>query len=118
MVALSGLLVRPRSYVIVIVSGPSFKSGPKKDERAWRSVTVKVSATGRLNLPAEIRRELGLKGPAHVVFTIEDGEVRMRTMAQTLQRIRDLARPFAPKRGLASEQLIKERHEEAGREDG
>jgi AbrB family looped-hinge helix DNA binding protein len=83
-----------------------------------RSVTVKVSETGRLNLPADIRRTLGLKGPAHVVLTVEDGEVRMRTMAQTLQRIRDLARPFAPKRGLASEHLIAERREEARREDG
>jgi AbrB family looped-hinge helix DNA binding protein len=83
-----------------------------------RSVTVKVSETGRLNLPAEIRRTLGLKGRGHVVLTIEDGEVRMRTMGQTLQRIRDLARPFAPTRGLASEQLIGERREEARREDG
>jgi AbrB family looped-hinge helix DNA binding protein len=82
------------------------------------TVTVKVSETGRLNLPAEIRRELGLKGPAHVVLTIDDREVWMRTMAQTLQRVRDLARPFAPKRGLASEQLIRERRDGAHREDG
>jgi hypothetical protein len=50
-----------------------------------------------------------------VVLTIEDGEVRMRTVAQTRQRIRDLARPFAPKRRLASEQLIEERREETRR---
>jgi bifunctional DNA-binding transcriptional regulator/antitoxin component of YhaV-PrlF toxin-antitoxin module len=90
----------------------------QKGPRAMRSVTVKVSETGWLHLPAKIRRTLGLEGAAHVVLTIQDGEVRMRTIAQTLQRIRDLARPFAPKRGLASGQLIAARREEARREDG
>lgn len=81
-----------------------------------RSVVVKVSERGRLSLPAEIRQALGLKGSAHVVLTIEDGEVRMRTMAQTLQQVRDLARSYVPRQGLASEQLIAERREEARRE--
>jgi AbrB family looped-hinge helix DNA binding protein len=82
-----------------------------------KSLTVKVSPTGRMHLPAEVRRALGIKGPGQVVLTLEDGAVRLRTMAQTLERIRSLARPYRPKGRLASEQLIMERRAEAEREE-
>lgn len=83
-----------------------------------KSLTVKISKTGRMHLPAEVRRSLGLKGEGHVVLTVDDGEVRMRSMAETLRHIRELARPYAPKGRLASEELIAERREEARREEG
>ena len=82
-----------------------------------RSIAVKVSEAGRLNLPAEVRRALGLPRGGHVVLTLENGEVRLSSMAQALERVRALARPYAPKGRLASEELIAERREEARRED-
>ena len=82
-----------------------------------KSVAVKVSGAGRVNLPAEVRRALGLKGGGHVVLTIEDGEVRLSSMAQALERVRALARPYAPKGRLASEELIADRREEVRREE-
>jgi AbrB family looped-hinge helix DNA binding protein len=81
------------------------------------SVTVKVSASGRMNLPSEVRKALGLKGPGHVILTIHDGTLTVRTMAQALKQVRALARPYAPKDRLASEELIAERREEARREE-
>jgi AbrB family looped-hinge helix DNA binding protein len=82
-----------------------------------KSVSVKVSPSGRMNLPSEVRRALGLKGPGHVVITMDDGGVTLRTMAQALEQVRALARPYAPKEGLASEALIAERREEATRDE-
>jgi AbrB family looped-hinge helix DNA binding protein len=82
-----------------------------------KSVAVKVSASGRINLPSEVRKALGLRGPGHVVITMEDDQVRLRTMAQALEHVRALARPYAPKGHLASEELIAERRAEARRED-
>lgn len=82
------------------------------------SVVVKISGSGRLNLPSELRRLLGLKGPGHLILTVQDGEVRITTMAQELERVRALARPYAPKDRLASEELIRERRAEAKREAG
>ena len=82
-----------------------------------KSVAVKVSASGRLHLPSTIRKALGLKGPGHVIITLEDGQARLTTMAENLARIRALARPYAPKDRLASEELIAERRKEAERED-
>jgi AbrB family looped-hinge helix DNA binding protein len=81
-----------------------------------RSVAVKVSASGRMHLPSEVRRALGLKGSGHVVITVADGQATLTTLAENLARIRALARPYAPKDRLASEELIAERREEARRE--
>ena len=81
-----------------------------------KSVAVKVSASGRLHLPSEVRKALGLKGAGHVVITVADGSATLTTMAENLARIRALARPYAPKDRLASEELIAERREEARRE--
>jgi bifunctional DNA-binding transcriptional regulator/antitoxin component of YhaV-PrlF toxin-antitoxin module len=80
------------------------------------SVAVKVSQSGRLHLPSDVRKALGLKGPGHVVITVADGQATLTTMAQNLARIRALARPYAPKGRLASDELIAERREEARRE--
>lgn len=82
-----------------------------------KSVSVKVSATGRMSLPSEVRKALGLKGPGHLVITMDDGALTLRTMAQSLEQVRALARPYAPRDHLASEALIAERREEAKRED-
>ena len=70
-----------------------------------------------MHLPAEVRKAVGLKGPGHVVVTVADGQATLTTMAENLARIRALARPYAPKGRLASEELIAERREEARREE-
>jgi bifunctional DNA-binding transcriptional regulator/antitoxin component of YhaV-PrlF toxin-antitoxin module len=67
-------------------------------------------------LPSEVRKALGLKGAGHVVITVSDSQATLATMGANLERIRQLARPYAPKDGLASEELIAERREEAKRE--
>jgi AbrB family looped-hinge helix DNA binding protein len=82
-----------------------------------KSVAVKVSASGRMNLPSEVRKALGLKGPGHVIIGMDDGGLTLKTMAQALEQVRALVRPYAPKDRLASEELMAERRAEARRED-
>jgi AbrB family looped-hinge helix DNA binding protein len=77
-----------------------------------KPIAVKVSASGRMNLPSEVRKALGLEGPGHVIIAKDDGRLTLRTMAQALEQVRALARPYAPKDRLASEELIAERREE------
>jgi bifunctional DNA-binding transcriptional regulator/antitoxin component of YhaV-PrlF toxin-antitoxin module len=81
-----------------------------------KPIAVKVSASGRLHLPSEVRKALGLKAPGHVVITVADRQATLTTMAENLARIRALARPYVPKDRLASEELIAERRQEARRE--
>ncbi|YCI06661.1 AbrB/MazE/SpoVT family DNA-binding domain-containing protein (plasmid) [Ensifer sp. D2-11] len=83
---------------------------------AQKSRTVPVSHTGRLNLPADMRRALGLVGAGRVIVTEEENGLRITTMEQSLKHIRELARPYRPRQGYASDDLIADRRAEAQRE--
>jgi AbrB family looped-hinge helix DNA binding protein len=78
-----------------------------------KSMAVRVSESGRMNLPSEVRKALGLKGPGHVILTMDDDILTVRSMAQALEHVRALARPYAPRDRLASEDLIAERRQES-----
>jgi AbrB family looped-hinge helix DNA binding protein len=79
--------------------------------------TIPISKNGRINLPADMRRALGLSGAGHLIVTLTGDEIRITTARQALKRVRELASPYKPTEGLASGQLIKERRAEAARED-
>jgi bifunctional DNA-binding transcriptional regulator/antitoxin component of YhaV-PrlF toxin-antitoxin module len=79
--------------------------------------TIPISASGRMNLPADIRRALGLSGSGHLIVSLSEDEVRITTTKQALKRVRELASPYKPSNTLASNQLIEERRSEAARED-
>lgn len=51
-----------------------------------------VSETGRLSLPAELRRAVGLERGGPVRIEIVDGAIRIRTMKEVKNHIRTLAR--------------------------
>lgn len=82
-----------------------------------RQRTVHISSTGRMNLPADMRRALGLSGPGCVILVMDDNGIRITTSVQALNRIKALAAPYRPTKGLASEQLIEDRRREAQHED-
>lgn len=52
----------------------------------------RVSETGRLSLPAEVRREVGLERGGAVRIEVVDGAIRIRTMRDVKERVRALAR--------------------------
>ena len=51
-----------------------------------------VSETGRLSLPAELRRAVGLERGGTVRIEVIDGSIRIRTMKEVKDRIRAMAR--------------------------
>lgn len=84
---------------------------------AIKQRTVPVSANGRMNLPADMRRALGLSGAGHLLLTLGNDEVIITTTRQALQHVRELAAPYRSEGGLESERLIQERRDEATREN-
>ena len=56
------------------------------------SLSGRVSASGRLSLPAEVRREVGLEKGGAVRIDLVDGSIRIRTMSEVKDHIRALAR--------------------------
>ncbi|MBB3349473.1 AbrB/MazE/SpoVT family DNA-binding domain-containing protein [Sphingomonas sp. BK069] len=71
---------------------------------------------GRLQLPSDIRRELGLADGDQVVMRVVDGELHIRPRRDVLKRIQAMLRPYAPVDGSVTDELITERRTEAARD--
>jgi AbrB family looped-hinge helix DNA binding protein len=70
---------------------------------------------GRLVIPASYRKALGLKPGDEVLLSLEDGEIRVVSTRQAVARAQTLVRRYIPKGRKLSEELIKDRREEAAR---
>ncbi|WP_373424740.1 AbrB/MazE/SpoVT family DNA-binding domain-containing protein [Sphingomonas sp. SORGH_AS_0950] len=71
---------------------------------------------GRLQLPSDIRRELGLADGDQVVMRVIDGELHVRPRRDVLKRIQAMLRPYASADGLVSDELISDRRAESARD--
>ena len=73
----------------------------------------KVDRSGRIVIPAAYRRTLGLREGDEVTVQLEDGSVRIVTLAEAIRRAQALVARHNPgRRSLASE-LIEERRADA-----
>lgn len=70
-----------------------------------------------MNLPADMRRSLGLTGSGRVILTQDEDGIRITSVDQALRRVRALAAPFLQGRGSVSDELIADRRAEAAREE-
>ncbi|WP_353203631.1 AbrB/MazE/SpoVT family DNA-binding domain-containing protein [Sphingomonas sp.] len=81
---------------------------------------AKVIAGGKLVIPADLRRELGIKtGDSLIVDRDDEGRIVLKTRAQVVQEVRDTFRALrGPSDGNSVvDELIAERREEGRRED-
>jgi AbrB family looped-hinge helix DNA binding protein len=77
---------------------------------------VFVNEQGRVTIPAQMRRELGLQPGSRMVAYIEDGRLVLEDRRHLLNRIQDaVARGVAATRSPVDD-LIAERRTEAARE--
>lgn len=79
---------------------------------------MKMSDGGRVVVPAEIRKALGLKDGDTVLWELVDGEARLTTKRERLRRAQALIERYCPKRPGESivDELIAERRAEAMKE--
>ena len=81
-----------------------------------QQTATKVDRHGRVVIPAEYRRALGLRAGDAVVVQLDDGALRILTRAQAIRRAQEIvAKYVSPDRSLVDE-LIAERRAEAARE--
>ncbi len=52
----------------------------------------RVSETGRLSLPADLRRAVGLEKGGLVRIEVIDGAIRIKTMKDVKEKVREIAR--------------------------
>jgi AbrB family looped-hinge helix DNA binding protein len=79
--------------------------------------TVAVDASGRILLPAKIRKQLKLRQGSELIARVSEKELVLQTRLQALREVQEFFSRFRPKGGkLLSDELIEDRRREARRE--
>ena len=81
-----------------------------------RVARAKLAEGGRVVIPAEYRKVLGLRPGDTVIMQLDDGEVRLFTLDRAIRRAQELVRQYIPEDRSLSEELIAERRAGAARE--
>ena len=81
------------------------------------TIAVRIEKSGRVLIPAVIRRRLNLEEGNEVLLRIDGTGIQMGTRQQALDRIQKRLRQYIPENRVLSEELIEERRAEADRED-
>lgn len=79
-------------------------------------VVTKLGEGGRLVIPAEYRRALGLETGDEVVLELEEGAMRVLTTKEAVRRAQALVRSYVPEGESLVDELLRERRREAARE--
>ena len=80
------------------------------------AIRVAAEGAGNIGLPDTYRDALGVAPGDEVVVTVQDNEIRVVTMAEALRRIQQMVLDKIPPERSLSEELARERREEAARE--
>ena len=82
------------------------------------NMAVQVSSSGAIELPREVREQLGMNPGDTVIMIVEDGNLLVYTFARLNKYVRSMAKKYPLSDGrLASEELIRERRAEAKTEE-
>ena len=77
---------------------------------------ARVNENGRVVIPAEFRKALGVTTGDEIIFRWEDDELRITTMKKRIERAQGRARRYRKPSVSAVDEFIAERREAAKRE--
>jgi AbrB family looped-hinge helix DNA binding protein len=77
---------------------------------------VTIGRGGRLVIPADFRKGLGVRTGDQVVVDLKDGELRVRSLDAVVERAQALVRRYVPGEVSLADELIADRRAEAARE--
>ncbi len=75
-----------------------------------------MGQSGRVVIPGEYRRRLGLRSGDEIILHLDEEGLHLYTPAQAVARAQALARRYVPEGRSLSDELISERREETARE--
>lgn len=76
----------------------------------------RIVSGGRLQIPADVRKELGFADGDQVRLEVVDGELRVRSQKAAIRAIQAEVRRYVPEGVSLSDELIAERRAEAARD--
>jgi AbrB family looped-hinge helix DNA binding protein len=77
---------------------------------------AKMTEGGRLLVPAELRRILGIQPGSDVVLDLADGELRVRPLDRAVARAQAIVRRYVPDGTNVTDEFIRERRAAAASE--
>ena len=81
------------------------------------AIVTKISEVGKMNVPAQIRRQTGLEHGGPVLMTVVDGEIRMRAVRSVLAGLQREADQVFAESGETVDRFLAERRVEAARDE-
>jgi AbrB family looped-hinge helix DNA binding protein len=87
------------------------------DHAGLKPTKVRLGPAGRVVIPAAFRDALAVKDGDTMIASLEDGEIRLATVAAVARRVQASVRQFVPEGVSLSDELIAERRREAAREE-
>lgn len=79
-------------------------------------IKTKLGQNGRIVIPKEYRRRLGLESGDEVILSLDENGLHLYTSAQAVARAQELVRSYVPEGRNLADELISERREAASRE--
>jgi len=77
---------------------------------------IQITEGGRIVIPAEYRKALGLQVGDEVMLTLDDGELRILTIEASIRRAQEIVSRYVPEGRSIVDEFIAERRAEAARE--
>ena len=77
---------------------------------------VTIGPGGRMVIPSEFRKTLGVQRGDQVVVDLKDGDLRVRSLDAVVERAQALVRRYVPDDVSLADELIEDRRAEAARE--
>ena len=76
-------------------------------------IKTKVTQGGRIVIPAEMRKQLGIEIGEDVNLSLEDNSLKIMTQKESIRKAQELFRKFVPEGVSIVDELIAERRKEA-----
>ncbi len=76
-------------------------------------VRTRIGKGGRLVVPAEHRKALGLMPGDEVILVMQESELRVLTVPKAIQEAQALIRQYIPEGRMLSDEIAEERRREA-----
>jgi AbrB family looped-hinge helix DNA binding protein len=86
-------------------------------ETPLRRRRIPVGENGRMNLPADLRRRLGMKGAGEITIEEYADRIELVSLEQRLARIRERMAPYVQPGVSWVDELIADRRAEVAREE-
>jgi bifunctional DNA-binding transcriptional regulator/antitoxin component of YhaV-PrlF toxin-antitoxin module len=85
--------------------------------QAKRYHKAQVSLSGRLSLPADLRKAVGLEKGGTVILELDGNDIRIRTLSEAVARAQELSkRLLAGKPALSVDDFLAHRRQDWGEE--